>query len=371
MNSVALTDAQIDSCRPALDQAWAAGRAGPRAIAIVAYADLITQPWQLGWSALLHRMPFILIGYGTPSKAGVWRGAASYNAPKVAAWFGLRRVVQLVRAAERLGLGKAAPRYLFMADGFDTLVVNPPDHFWRTAAAQRHAHHGAESPHGWGLLSGECNCWPRCLKDAYFNASLIGTRPFGQCVQRSPNCFLNAGLAMGTVQGWDTLLSILIPRLSPQKDEQLLLHEMWLEGALPGWEIDSQSEVLLSTLDCVGPNRLGALPKWSRCTTRAFSPLDHISPARDGGTAFVAESGAVQRPLVAHLQGSPTRTKAERFARFNHTLGSRAATWATAIKQPLLLIDSLADGPCKATTFGALASGEHDPGRARPHPLRR
>ena len=62
MNSVALTDAQIDSCRPALDQAWAAGRAGPRAIAIVAYADRITQPWQLGWSALLHRMPFILIG---------------------------------------------------------------------------------------------------------------------------------------------------------------------------------------------------------------------------------------------------------------------------------------------------------------------
>ena len=351
MFKLPLTNAEIDSCRPVLADLYASVHSGDRVkrvdIAIVTYADRLPRPWPLGFSAALNHMPLILLGYGTPSKASAWQGPVGYNAPKVAAWFGLRRVVQLARAAQD-SLGPAALRYLFFADGFDTLIVNAPQHFYTTAAASRLKRLASTVAPGGGVLSGECNCWPRCLKAAY----LENTSAYAQCVQRSPSCFLNAGLAMGNSEGWEALLAALLPRLTPSEEEQLTLHKLYLEGKIAGWEIDEQSEILLSTLECVNPVRGKRPPKWSRCTTRPFAPLGRVSPAPHGGTNFLAESGVVQRPLVAHLQGSPTHSKAARFARFNHTF---VAGWfAAAEQQPLLLVDSHAHGPCKATTLGAL-----------------
>ena len=394
---------ELETCRETLRRSWLP-RLSARALSvvIVAFADRlpVDSSWKLGETAALHGLPLILLGYGKTDvlhpKVTGYQGPASYNWPKVAAFYSMRRVLQLLDVARD---GTAAAPLIFYADAFDTIVVNSAAAALASDAARRMLAGELD-----GLWSGECNSWPKCLRSRYERNDAYASKLRGGL---SP-LFLNAGLAVGSSAGWARLLRTLLPALSAQEEDQLTANELHLANKLGGWQVDAETQLTLSMLRCYDyANRsctdishsvrraVGcptALPKFNRCATRPFDPAPRTLVARRGAargadgamgprTAYTSERGATAFPLVAHcagrvrdpfqlFKGKPISVdKAARFAHFAAALPASHAERAAVAAHPVLLVDSGPFGTCGVSTLGDLHNGTTGRRAARARPL--
>lgn len=210
-----LTSREVEHCTRTFQRfGWQSST--PESIVVLTYlTDIVRgQPWVLGLSAALHKMPLVIAGYGMQ-----WDGAVKIKIPAA------------MRAIQALYAFRPQTTILF-ADGSDTAICNAPS----KAMAALSQIVPMPRRNTTVLFSGECGSWPKCYRKEYekVNAHRV-------CRSVSHACYPNSGAYLGT----PVALMRMLPRL-----KQLLITG---QGVELNDDQAAANRLLLSTSDELNP----------------------------------------------------------------------------------------------------------------------
>ncbi|KAL1521840.1 hypothetical protein AB1Y20_021491 [Prymnesium parvum] len=333
--------------------------------------------WMLGISAAAHHLPLVLTAHGQR-----WDGFAG-RLPS------LRRAVEVI---EHLTPGRAPP-LIVVADGLDTMVVNPidaampalrsrqertlppspfplPPRRVRPEALTRGAPRAPSqplTPAADVLVGAECNSAPGC-----YIAMYAADGAHRACLASSKACFANAGTYVGEPEplrrAWEAIARAAAKGAGREhNDDQYGLHRLYLAQRAHNLSVrvDGESRVFLSLRECVRA-RIGARKRTKVCNYGSYDPMRFVRPAAGStGLLFSAQADQAHRPLIAHANGYGNGTR-ERFQELRRKLyGSSGPshhsnpTAASTLDSPVLLVDSVTSNArkiCEVVTLGSLIS---------------
>ena len=248
---------------------------------VLTYMTSISERWALGVTAAYFKIPLVVVGHGK---------------------YWTRRLMQKIEGVIEALRHFHDDRPIIFLDGTDVLLLNSLD-----TVMEAYRRSKADI-----LFSGECNSWPKCLKEDYAKAG-------HSCPAGSHACFVNSGVYVATAaklkRGLQAILAL--SKKSGEQNDQYVANQLFLaqkEHQLT-LALDHSSTAFLSAWQCYG-----RVTKYETCQGEAWDPMSKLTIQPDHTIVLQVDPTHTQTPTVLHMNGAAWPSRARRGSADRHSV---------------------------------------------------